>query len=146
MLLLAAPGMALVNPHDPDDPDRCRSCHTAGIHDRKAGDYDYYLLADSVDDVCLVCHKKSDCCLLGQEHLDRLAIGEHTHPSDLASSAVARENRPHTLPLQDGRITCNTCHGHDRDESNNYKLLRIVEVSRAGVNWDRLCADCHRDQ
>ena len=137
------PSLSLVNPHDPDDPDRCRSCHADEIQGVKTVGYDPYLLKDSVDEVCLICHKKRDCCIIGQEHLEKLVIGKHTHPSDLSSRKVSRENLPKTLPLQDGKITCNTCHSHDRKESNEYKLLRLVVVNRTGVDWTPLCADCH---
>ena len=142
-LLLLSPSLSIVDPHDPEDPDRCRSCHTPEIHDRQTGDYDYYLLKDSIDEVCLICHKKRDCCVVGQEHLDMLIIGEHTHPSDLHRREASRQNLPDTLPLQDDRITCQTCHSHDRKEEQEYKLLRFVSVSQTKVDWTPLCADCH---
>jgi len=144
-LFLVLPASAIINPHDPNDPDRCRSCHTPEIHEVKAGDYSYYLLKDSVDDVCLICHKKQDCCVIGQEHLKKLFIGKHPHPSDLPTIGVPKVHFPKTLPLQDDRITCNTCHLHNRQEENGYKLVRMVIVNETGVDWTPLCADCHGD-
>jgi hypothetical protein len=144
-LFLASSSSAIINPHDPDDPDRCRSCHTPEIHDVKAGDYDYYLLREAVDDTCLICHKKQDCCVIGQEHLKKLFIGKHTHPSDLTTIGVPKVHFPRTLPLQNDKITCNTCHHHDRQDENEYKLVRMVIVNEGGVDWTNLCADCHED-
>jgi hypothetical protein len=144
-LFLVLPALAITNPHDLNDPDRCRSCHTSEIHDVKADDYNYYLLKEKVDDVCLICHKKKDCCVIGQDHLDKLFIGEHSHPSDLPTLDVPKIHFPKTLPLQDDRITCNTCHDHERREENDYKLVRMVIVKETGVDWTPLCADCHED-
>ncbi len=145
LALTAMSAPAIVDPHDESDPQRCRSCHTQAIHDPDRREGEYHLLTASVDGVCLICHRKEECCRVGQEHLEKLFLGEHTHPSDLRVSRVGREHRPRTLPVHDGRITCNTCHLHDRGKPEDYKLVRLVISKRTGVDWTPLCHDCHDD-
>lgn len=144
-VILALPAAAIVNPHDQSDPDRCRSCHTPEINEVEPGGEEYYLLTDSIDDTCLICHKKEDCCVIGQEHQKKLLIGKNSHPSNIPAGDVARKHLPKTLPLQDDTITCSTCHEHNRRESGDYKLVRMVIVKETGIDWTPLCGDCHED-
>jgi hypothetical protein len=51
--------------------------------------------------------------------------------------------RPKTLPIQNGRITCNTCHLHDRRKPVDFHLVRMVVIQDTGVDWTPLCRDCH---
>ena len=143
LLLGASPGLAAVpDPHvDTADLSSCLLCHVPGFEDASAGDY--ALLEDSIDAVCLRCHVKTECCTIGQKHLG-VFIG-NSHPSDLDARDLKRESSPETLPLQDGRLTCNTCHFHRRPAGRDYKLVRLVEFTGDGVQWTTLCQDCHRD-
>lgn len=145
LVLAAFSAQALIDPHDEGDPRRCGSCHTPAIRTQPVRDGEYHLLTETVDGVCLVCHRKEECCRVGQEHQDRRlqpGIGI-THPSDLPVAEVPAAQRPRTLPVFGGRITCNTCHYHDRRRPADYKLVRLVVIRNTGVDWTHLCADCH---
>jgi hypothetical protein len=134
--------LALVNPHDRSDPDRCISCHTQEVTTQECSEIDGYCLRnESIDGMCLLCHKKSECCTVGQEH-DALDLG-HSHPSDLDEARVAKKHRPRTLPTHNGLITCNTCHLHEKPDTPDHMLVRIVRITEKGVDWTGLCADCH---
>lgn len=136
--------LAAVNPHTSTRPDYCANCHTEEIYtgncDEVAG---FCLLADSVDALCLICHVKEECCPLGQDHQAKLYIGKNTHPSDVRTTDVNPDYFPKTLPVHKGTITCRTCHLHTREGQSGYKMLRIVERRKDGVDWSLLCADCH---
>jgi len=124
----------------------CTDCHTSDIYTEDCHDTDSFCLAaESVDDLCLTCHVKEECCRLGQEHQGQLFLGEKSHPSDIDVRDVSRAHLPETLPIQDGRITCGTCHLHARAEDSDYKMLRLVKVQGEEVDWTALCADCHSE-
>lgn len=143
LLLFAPAASAVINPHiDTADRISCEMCHKKGFDPDKAGKGDYLLLEATIDAVCLRCHIKTECCLVGQRHSDPLFIGV-SHPSDLEASDVKRDSLPKTLPLHNDKITCNTCHSHRNGPEPGYKLVRIVEISDTGVVWAALCADCH---
>jgi predicted CXXCH cytochrome family protein len=143
LLLWSTGAAALVDPHDDGNPSRCLSCHTRAITAEDARRGDLSLLKESIDEVCLICHLEKDCCVTGQRHEGRdISLGV-THPSDLDARSVPRTARPKTLPLQDGRITCATCHLHDRQKPADYKLVRMVRIKDTGIDWSPLCLDCH---
>lgn len=144
LMLCGVPGaFAVANPHiDSSDNSSCLSCHVPGFEAARPGEYT--MLEATIDAVCLTCHVKTECCLVGQKHMDGLFIGR-SHASDLDAADIRREFRPKTLPLQDGRMTCNTCHYHRRPEGRDYKLVRLVDFTPEGVAWTRLCLDCHVD-
>lgn len=137
---------AVPYPHDSSIPDYCSNCHTEDIY---SGDCDeisgYCLISGSVDEVCLLCHVKEECCRVGLESQEGLFIGERNHPSDIAVSEVDPGFLPNTLPLHNGRITCRTCHLHTREGADSYKMLRLVDATDNPVNLSTLCADCHND-
>lgn len=143
LLLPASAGRAAVaNPHvAAGDRTACLFCHVPGFETADPGDA--ALLEDTVEAVCLRCHVKTQCCAIGQQHTG-VFIG-YSHPSDLDAGDIKRESLPKTLPLQDGRLTCNTCHFHLRPEGRHHKLVRLVEFAGDGVQWTVLCQDCHRD-
>jgi len=124
---------ALVNPHVMPEP--CLSCHTK-VPDRaetEAGRY--FLIKPGIDDTCKTCH---ECCRVGMLHR------EMNHPSDSAEWDRSRFQKPKSLPLHDGKITCNTCHLHRASASPTVHLLRKVRVGdRFGTDWSELCRDCH---
>ena len=134
---------AIMDPHDPDNPLRCRSCHTEAIHQERTDTTNYHLLTDTIDGVCLICHIESDCCVLGAEHQRQLYLGKHSHASGQHVDDLPRAHRPNTLPLFNDLVTCNTCHYHDRNRPRDYKLVRLAVVSDTGVDWTPLCHDCH---
>ena len=130
-------------PHETRIAD-CTRCHTAEIYTEDCHERDgYCLVARSVDELCLTCHVKQDCCRVGQGHQQRLYLGKVSHPSDLDIRYVDRDDRPSRLPIHSGRITCRTCHLHSRAEGADYKMLRLVVIERDRVDWSILCQDCH---
>ena len=134
------------NPHDTTRPGYCLDCHTEEVYSKDCDAPEgFCLLADSVDALCLLCHLKEDCCRTGQEHQARLYLGAHSHVSGVEVRDVERRFRPTTLPVQDGVITCRTCHLHNRPQSGDYKMLRIVKTGGSKVDWSGLFADCHAD-
>jgi len=135
-LVLAAPAAAVINPHS--DEDSCLSCH---LEEPPSGAADVELLAGGIDETCLVCHR-NECCTIAKPH-------EQTHPSDIDSWDKRKYGEPAQLPLQDGRITCVTCHFWRRAKNPSpadYKLVRIVQILSTRVDWTGLCQDCHKDQ
>ena len=143
VLVAAPPTSAVTNPHvDSTDNSSCLFCHVQGFETALEGEYT--LVEERIDAVCLRCHTKTQCCAVGQKHMDDLFIG-NSHPSDLEASDMRRESRPKSLPLQDGRMTCNTCHLHRRPAVRSYKLVRLVEFTDTGVDWAPLCLDCHAE-
>lgn len=135
---------AATDPHqDTLDKSSCLFCHVAGFEAPEIAKSGYTLLESTIDAVCLRCHTK-ECCAVGQKHMDELFIGV-SHPSDVEERDIQRESRPKTLPLQDGKMTCNTCHYHRRPPGKDYKLVRMIEFKSSGVDWTNLCLDCHKE-
>lgn len=134
-LLLRAPAAAVIDPHH--DADSCLSCHPQAP---PPGARDVEFLAGDIDETCLVCHR-NECCTIARPH-------ESTHPSGISHWDKRRFGEPERLPLQDGQITCVTCHFWRRDNNplaEDYKLLRIVRILPTRVDWTLLCQDCHED-
>ena len=143
VILQALFALALINPHDENAAGRCLSCHTREMVLATGAPGNPLLLRDSIDGLCLICHLRQDCCKTGQEHSALPGYIGHSHPSDLDVRSISRASRPKTLPLQNDRITCNTCHLHDRQKPDDYKLVRLAQIKATGVNWTALCHDCH---
>jgi hypothetical protein len=134
-----------VNPHNTRITD-CTDCHSENIYTEDCHERDgFCLFAKSVDNLCLHCHVKEECCRLGQEHQSQIFLGERSHPSDIDVGDVSPAHLPQTLPIHDGRITCSTCHLHSRAEESDYKMLRLVKLDGDKVDWTVLCADCHEE-
>jgi hypothetical protein len=143
VLLQAVCALAIMNPHDENVASRCLSCHTREMGLATATPGSPFLLRDSIDGLCLICHLKQDCCTIGQNHSAQPGYIGVSHPSDLDVRSIRRASRPKTLPLQNDRITCYTCHLHDRQKPADYKLVRLVRIKATGVDWSALCHDCH---
>lgn len=140
LFLALAPGSpanAVINPHYKEN---CPSCHLK-LPDKGAdGAMDYNFLAEDIDPTCLICHADS-CCTIAKPH-------EFTHASGIDRWDKKKYGTPKKLPLSDGYITCATCHFWRRSNNpapEDYKLVRLVEVSPTGVDWTSLCHDCHMD-
>ena len=146
VLAMFSDAFGMASPHDSDKPKFCLNCHTEEIYTKNCNENEgYCLLAGSVDGLCLTCHLKEDCCKPGLEHLPRLYLGKHSHPTDIEARDIPRADFPKTLPLFQGRITCRTCHLHTAGKPDDYKMLRLVKISGKGVDWSVLCLDCHQD-
>src|SRR5512143_3713956 len=131
----AASARGLVNPHV--EPATCPSCHTKAPTAEEATSGDYFLVKDTIDDTCHVCHEYS-CCKPSSLH------GQN-HPSNIDKWDRKLFRTPKTLPLFNGFITCDTCHYHRNAQGNTYKLVRIVNVDGKKIDWTELCHDCHVD-
>ncbi len=137
-LLVPAPAMPadIINPHEGK---HCLSCHVREPV-REGGEItDYSFLAKEIDPTCMICHGPG-CCSIGSK--------DHTHASGIKHWDVKLYGAPRKLPLKDGYITCVTCHFWRRDlnpEPEDYKLLRIVKITKRGIDWTELCHDCHRE-
>ncbi len=126
-------GAVPLNPHQRPEP--CLSCHTRPPSAAEAAAARYFLIKGSIDDTCKTCHS---CCRVGRLHL------ETGHPSDTSDWDRSRFTTPKTLPLHDGKITCNTCHFHRVPDAPTVHMLRMVKMDdRFGVDWSALCRDCH---
>jgi len=124
---------ATVNPHLKPEP--CKACHTKVPSDEEASSGQYFHTKATIDETCKVCHS---CCRIGMTHL------EMRHPSDIKDWDRSRFKAPQTLPLHNGKITCNTCHYHRAPDEPTIHLLRKVKVGdRFGMDWSELCRDCH---
>lgn len=129
--------VGLLNPHIKPEP--CESCHRKIPNEDETRAGDYFLLKDTIDATCHICHEYT-CCKVGSLHEKN-----RNHPSDIDSwdSDIAR--KPRDLPLHNGFITCNTCHLHTKPDGEDYKLVRLVKISTMKNDWTELCMDCHVD-
>jgi len=124
---------AVINPHVKPEP--CESCHTK-IPTAADGDRgEYFLLKESIDETCHVCHEKT-CCKPGSLH-------GSSHPSNIDRWDREKFRKPKTLPLHNGFITCNTCHMHSKPDGPSFKMVRIVKIDGKKIDWSDLCTDCH---
>ncbi|GAB4368286.1 MAG: hypothetical protein Kow00128_13530 [Deltaproteobacteria bacterium] len=123
----------LLNPHLPPEP--CGSCHANVPTEAEGRAGEYFLLKDTIDATCHICHETT-CCKPGSLH-------GINHPSDIDTWDRKLFRKPKTLPLFGGYITCSTCHLHSRPEGASYKLVRIVRIDARKIDWTELCVDCH---
>jgi len=130
-----AGSIEMTDPHA--EPSKCGSCHSRNPTEEDVRSGELYLLADTIDDTCHICHPY-DCCRL-------FSLKGHNHPSHVGKWDVENFTKPETLPLYEGMITCNTCHYHRRADvpGLGYKMVRLVEVESDRIDWTRLCIDCH---
>ena len=113
LLLLAILG-ASASPHT--DPTSCAACHAPGI-DQAVGP------ARSDTESCVACHPTADM-----------------HPTGVAPTAKTRG--PASFPLQDGLVSCRTCHGqpvHEGAPKLGAHYLRPAPQGTAGG----FCFSCH---
>ena len=134
VLLATSPdSRALLNPHIKPEP--CESCHTKVPTEADGRVGDYFLLKDSIDDTCTVCHEKT-CCKVGTLH-------HFEHPSNVDRWDTTRFKAPKTLKLYGGFITCSTCHVHSIPNGESFKMVRLAHRDGMRIEWVRLCRDCH---
>ncbi len=135
LILTASRGdsLGVVNPHIQNDS--CGSCHARIPTESDGRVGDYFLLKDTIDDTCHICHENS-CCKPGSLH-------GSNHPSNIDKWDRKLFRRPKTLPLHNGFITCNTCHLHSRPDNPSFKMVRIVKIDGKKIDWTDLCTDCH---
>jgi hypothetical protein len=133
LLAAAADSRALLNPHIKPEP--CESCHVKvpTKADGRAGNY--FLLKETIDDTCHVCHEKT-CCKAGTLH-------HFEHPSNIDQWDKTRFKAPKTLKLYGGFITCSTCHDHSIPAGESFKMVRLAQRDGMRIEWVRLCRDCH---
>ena len=134
-VVAAPPARAVFNPHI--EPASCPSCHTKVPTAEQVQAGDFFLIKDSIDDTCHICHEYS-CCKPGSLHAKN-----RNHPSNINTWDRKLFRAPKTLPLHDGYITCNTCHFHRADAGAGFKLVRIVKIDGKKIDWTDLCVDCH---
>jgi hypothetical protein len=114
------------NPHG--DPALCSSCHTSTVVGRGA-----LRFGGNVSRLCQSCHD------------GRLAARE-VHPVDVAPSAAIAKKIPSDIPLENGKLTCLSCHdvlkdckaGRSPAVADRY-LLRGARVSHPM----EFCFRCH---
>lgn len=125
----------MLNPHQGRN---CGSCHVGEPSMGPDNQMDYRFLAEDIDPTCMICHVEK-CCSIGEEHL--------SHPSAIDTWDQSRYGVPKDLPLQDGHITCVTCHFWRRELNtapDDYKLVRMVTITTRSIDWTNLCKDCHK--
>ncbi len=131
----AASARAVANPHV--EPAACPSCHTKTPTAAEGDAGNYYLVKDTIDDTCQVCHPYG-CCTVD-------SLPGNNHPSNINSWDRHLFTKPKTLPLFDGYITCDTCHFYREAQGSPFRLVRIVKVEGDRIDWEGLCVDCHQD-
>ncbi|UCG37942.1 MAG: hypothetical protein JSV00_06995 [bacterium] len=132
---VAKGSIEIIDPHT--EPAQCQSCHHATPTQEDVSGGEYHLLGGGIDETCHMCHPY-DCCRI-------YALKGHNHPSNVGEWDTENFNEPRTLPLYDGLITCSTCHVHRKGDGEGYRMVRLVRVTLSGVDWTRLCTDCHFD-
>ena len=138
LIVLLVPALAfdaeIVNPHLVPEP--CMVCHTKVPTSEEARAGKYFHIKETIDATCKTCHA---CCNTGVLHLEML------HPSDVDTWDRTVFTAPQTLPLHNGKITCNTCHFHSmpEDELTIFLLRKVKADDVIGMDWSDLCHDCH---
>lgn len=145
-LLLAETPPLEADPHAPlRDQARCPTCHEV-----TGGEVEPDAFVAPVLELCTACHG-----------LDRLGRS-HPYGVEPARSRLKIEP-PQDFPLEDGRISCGTCHRpHAEWASREPCFSRQEPVLVGGVRWYRtyllrvparpgagftpLCQSCHRDR
>ena len=114
------------NPHG--DPAACSSCHTSVAGRRSNLRFD-----GNVSQLCRSCH-------------DGLHAAREAHPADLIPSEMMANRIPREFPLDNGMLTCSTCHDVARQCKTSQPaagpqrdLLRGMEVSHPL----EFCFQCH---
>lgn len=127
---------SLFNPHV--KPETCGSCH-ARVPTKEEGDAgNYFLLKESIDATCHLCHRKM-CC-------DFTSLHSFNHKSNFEDWDTKKYRAPKTLPLQNGLITCATCHFHSELPDPDMKMVRLARRTASRIEWIDLCKDCHSDK
>jgi hypothetical protein len=119
------------NPHTSADRESCLSCHTVIPVADDAACGVFRLTRDTVDETCRCCHRQV-VCALGPDRVEHLSDAETWNCQG-----------PKTLPLNDGRITCTTCHYRMKPEGGDYKMVRNVALVDGKPDFTKFCADCH---
>ncbi|MGA2499730.1 MAG: cytochrome c3 family protein [Tepidisphaeraceae bacterium] len=87
-------------------------------------------------DMCLGCHDGSVA------DSRRLVWKEHSHRTGVTPSAGMTV--PKDLPLEDGKLTCRTCHSaHNAGMTGSLKEAFFL---RTGNETGQLCKSCHQDK
>jgi hypothetical protein len=114
------------NPHG--DRALCSSCHATAVAGRVG-----LRFGGNISQLCQSCHD------------GRLAIRE-AHPVDMKPSASMAKQTPYDIPLENGKLTCLSCHDVSRDckterpaDAANRNLLRGARVSHPM----EFCFRCH---
>jgi nitrate/TMAO reductase-like tetraheme cytochrome c subunit len=140
LLLAPAPAPAgsggFLNPHA--KPESCPSCHTKVPTPEEAAAGNYFMLKESIDATCHICHKKV-CCDINSLHM-------FNHRSDFKDWDPKKYKSPKTLPLQNGFITCATCHFHSQQAESAFRMVRLAKRTQSQIEWSGLCKDCHEDK
>lgn len=132
--LLLLPGTTRangINPHFGEGG--CLACHSKTPSTLEAQAGQYFLLRESIEETCGICHELSN----GQ--------GSHTitsHPTGIRLTRA--QSQPSTLPLSAGYITCKTCHHCiARETDPTFALLRISINGPLDDERTELCKQCH---
>lgn len=134
LLLLPVGGHANdINPHLGEDS--CQACHSKVPSPLEVEAGEYFLLKDSIDETCGQCHK--------------LYIGQDSHTSTGHPTGIKMalsQDQPFSLPLNDGYITCKTCHRCIADISGpTFAMLRISNTfDSSDEERSELCRQCHK--
>ena len=115
------------NPHF--DPSRCSVCHDS-ISDNEQN----FRYGENVTQLCLWCHD-------GQKAISEL------HPAELTPSMEIVARMPRHFPLDNGRLSCLTCHdvsmqcndGPQNSQSNGNFL-------RGDTRFPAFCFQCHTEE
>ena len=145
ILLAAAGGYAIDDPHAGTNSIACAQCH---ILHNSLGD----ILVESTDGLvstlCLSCHSPGGWVGMTKElsssEIAQPGVSGTSHAWDVSSVNAARgAQAPQSQALlahlaADGSITCATC--HDPHSNNTAPFLRLDNSA------DALCLDCHRER
>ena len=117
---------AIKNPHG--DPAACSTCHNSAAGRRSNLRFD-----GNVSQLCRSCH-------------DGLHAAGEAHPVDLVPSEMMAGRIPRQFPLENGMLTCSTCHDVARQCKTSRPaagpqrdFLRGTELSHS---WE-FCFNCH---
>ena len=114
-----------VSPHG--DPEKCTTCHVS----EEAGEVSTLLFNGNVMDLCQSCH-------------DGTKAPREVHPVGV-SVAQRADGIPSEFPLEEGKMTCLTCHDMAKSCPNPEHDPMFL---RAGPGKNRVdfCARCHRTE
>jgi predicted CXXCH cytochrome family protein len=112
--------------------DACMVCHTA--EDTST------LKADELA-LCTSCHEREGDVIVPNSEGESITVDLGlSHPFGVP---VTASNAPATLPLNNGAITCQTCHDVHLSNVESH-MLRLYGAQANGLpDWTPLCHDCH---
>ena len=117
------------NPHG--DPTQCNACHLEAAEEQRPLRFD-----GNISRLCQSCH-------------DGQRATREVHPVDILPTEVTRQKIPSSFPLDDGRVSCRTCHDVTwgcKNETTNPQTGSHGLRGGQMANPMMFCLQCHAEE